>query len=78
MRILVSGPKNQSNPTSLLTAKQIADALCVSQTTVRHWAKSGRIDAVRLPSGAYRFSPEIINQILRSESDAESNNQSCK
>jgi excisionase family DNA binding protein len=53
-----------SNP-ERLTSKQVAEALGVSQSTVRNWSTSGLLKAVRLPSGHRRFYKDDIDRMRR-------------
>lgn len=55
--------------TLLLTVPQVVERLAaagveVSQESVRQWARSGRVTAVRLPSGHYRFRPSDVDALL--------------
>ncbi len=43
-------------PVNHFTVKGVADYCLVSKVTVRRWIKSGRLPAIRLPSGHYRIS----------------------
>jgi excisionase family DNA binding protein len=52
----VSGP--------LLTARQVADLLGVSSETVLRWTRRGKLPAVRLPGGALRYRPDILERWL--------------
>ncbi len=48
-----------------LTIPEAAVALDVSESSVRRWARSGRITVNRLPSGRVRIPAEVIAEILR-------------
>jgi excisionase family DNA binding protein len=39
-----------------IKVKEIASYCMVSKTTVRRWIESGKLQAIRLPSGHYRIS----------------------
>ncbi len=43
-------------PVNHITVKGVADYCLVSKVTVRRWIKSGKLSAIRLPSGHYRIS----------------------
>lgn len=38
-----------------LTAGEVADRVGVSTETIRRWAREGKVDYFRLPSGSMRF-----------------------
>ena len=40
----------------LLTVRDVADRLQVARSTVLRWVASGSLPAIRMPSGALRFS----------------------
>jgi excisionase family DNA binding protein len=48
----------------LLTASEVANMLSVHRSTVVRWANEGRIKAVSLPNGRYKFHREDIEAIL--------------
>lgn len=48
----------------LFTAREVADAVKVQESTVITWARSGKIESVTLPSGHRRFKREVIDAIL--------------
>lgn len=50
----------------LLTTTEAAEMLRVEAATVRRWAADGKIPAVTLPSGQYRFYRSEIQAILAS------------
>lgn len=57
----------------LLTTFEVAAVLRVEATTVRRWVSEGKIPAVTLPGGNYRFYQSDIDEILvarRTESAA--------
>ena len=43
-----------------LTASQVAERFLVSEETAREWAQSGKVPAMKLPGGQYRFRREDI------------------
>jgi excisionase family DNA binding protein len=49
----------------LLTTRDVADILEVTDETIRRWVAEGRIRHVRLPSGQIRFEPDDIADIRR-------------
>lgn len=49
----------------MLSMKEAAARLGVSQKTLRRWADVGRVPVVRLPSGYRRFTVEMIEQVER-------------
>ena len=46
--------------------KDIASYCMVSKTTVRRWIESGKMQAIRLPSGHYRISQVDYRSFLKS------------
>jgi len=57
---------------SLLAPKEAAERLSVSVRTLTRWATQGDIDAVKLPSGRYKYDPAVIDQIRASGTKAAS------
>jgi excisionase family DNA binding protein len=53
--------------TTLLTPAEAARLLRVSTKTVARWAKDGRIEFVRLPSGHIRIPTEAVTRIATPE-----------
>jgi excisionase family DNA binding protein len=49
----------------LLTARQVADRLCVSPETVLRWTRRGELPAIRLPGGAIRFRADEVEGWLQ-------------
>ena len=53
---------------ALLTVPEVAQHLCVTDTTVRKWIKEGKLEAVALPHGRkctrYRVRRETLHLIL--------------
>lgn len=47
-----------------LSIPEAADALGVSETSVRRWVKSGRLKAIRLPSGRRKIRRAEVEAIL--------------
>ena len=49
----------------LLTARELADRLCVSTGALLRWTRDGKVpSAVKLPSGAIRYIPEKTDEWL--------------
>ena len=48
----------------MLTASEVASMLSVSSGTVRRWALTDQIPAIRLPSGVFRFQRQDIEALL--------------
>ena len=48
----------------LLTARQLAGELDVSSETVLRWTRRGEVPAIRLPSGALRYSRDALDAWL--------------
>lgn len=46
-----------------LTAVEVAERLQVTPETARDWARTGKVPAIQLPSGHYRFRAEDIDAI---------------
>jgi excisionase family DNA binding protein len=55
---------------ALLVQQEVADLLRVEPRTVRRWAREGKIPAVKLPSGEYRFRREDVDDLIESGSAA--------
>jgi excisionase family DNA binding protein len=53
-------------PPTLLTTKEVADYLRVSQATVLRWCKNGQLPAVRI-GRQWRISKEHLDLILAGE-----------
>jgi excisionase family DNA binding protein len=51
----------------LLRPGQVAEMLNLDAKTVTRWAKAGRINAVRLPSGHRRYRQAEVEAIARGE-----------
>ena len=48
----------------LLTARDVAELLGVSSETILRWSRTGKLPAIRLPSGAIRFRPDQLDAWL--------------
>jgi excisionase family DNA binding protein len=48
----------------LLTVRELAGRLGVSTGALLRWTRAGQVPAVKLPSGAVRYSPERIDAWL--------------
>ena len=55
---------HKSQVTPLIDTGAAARMLAVSPDTVRRWAKNGKISAVALPSGRFRFRRADIEALL--------------
>jgi len=57
-------PRNQKSREEFLTARQLADILQVSESTVRRLAGTGRIPAIRLTPRLIRFHLPAVRDAL--------------
>lgn len=53
---------------ALLTTAEVAKEFRVHQKTVRQWVDTGKLPAITLPGGIFRYRREDIEAILRGES----------
>lgn len=51
--------------TNLLTVNEVAALLNVQPRTLRLWIKNGKLSAIKLPSGDWRFREEFIENWLK-------------
>lgn len=56
----------------LLTVPQVVERLArlgieVTEETIRHWARTRKVDHVRLPSGRFLFDPQVVDAIADPE-----------
>ena len=58
-------PRMAQNASTLIRTGEAARRLGVDASTLRRWASTGLIKAVRTPSGEYRFRPAEIDKALR-------------
>lgn len=56
-----------TQPSPYLTATEVAERFRISPESVREWARTEKVPAVRLPGGHYRFRLEDIEAIERGE-----------
>jgi excisionase family DNA binding protein len=49
---------------SLLTTKEVAALLRVSQATVARWVRLDQLPAIRLPSGQLRIRRQDVDQLM--------------
>ena len=61
----VTRPPTPPRSPDLLTLREAADALRVTESTARRWAKAGRVPAVRLPgpNGKLLIPREAVEQL---------------
>lgn len=52
-----------------MDTEQVADALGVTQKTVRRWANKGLLPVVRIGRGFLRFRRDMIMEILRGQTN---------
>jgi excisionase family DNA binding protein len=52
-------------PPRLLTYREFAEALGVSERTVFEWVKTGAVKAVRLGPKCVRFNPDERDRVMR-------------
>lgn len=50
-----------------MDTEQVADALGVTQKTVRRWASEGLLPVVRIGRGFLRFRRDVIMEVLRGQ-----------
>ena len=67
MRVNVKIAEKESNKAMQtgITVKDIASYCLVSRSTVRRWAKDGRLSAMKLPSGHFRITVEDFRDFLK-------------
>lgn len=53
-----------SDEDELLTAKEVAKHLRVTEGTVRRWIRQKKIETVSLPGGGYRIKKSVVDAIL--------------
>jgi excisionase family DNA binding protein len=53
-----------------LTAEQVAERFEITTETARAWARTGKVPAIKLPGGHYRFRRSDIEAIERGETPA--------
>lgn len=54
---------------TLLTAVEVAEEFRLDPATVRRWAREGKIERIKLPSGLYRFRRGDIEAILAGDAE---------
>jgi len=62
--------KSKEKPPELLTKKEVAHMLKISQTTVHNWTKTGELTAHFIGSRRYYKRNEIINKHLKTIDNA--------
>lgn len=55
----------------LLTARELGEQLGVSTETVLRWTRRGELPAIRLPGGAIRYRPDVLDRWLEAHSTAD-------
>ena len=60
-------PTENAKMTELLAAAQLAERLKVRPSTVREWAKTGRIPEIRISAKVRRFHPAEVEAVLRQQ-----------
>jgi excisionase family DNA binding protein len=53
----------------LLRTSEVAELFQVSQRTVTAWARSGRIESIRMPGGHWRFPRRSVRAVLDSRTE---------
>lgn len=56
-----------TQPSPYLTASEVAERFDITPESVRAWARTKKVPAIRLPGGRYRFRREDIDAIERGE-----------
>jgi excisionase family DNA binding protein len=64
-------PNREEAREEFLTARQLAEVLQVSESTVRRLARDGRIPCVRLTPRLLRFNPKAVFRALDGDSNAQ-------
>ena len=59
--------QGEQEPGRLLTARRVAERLCVSTETVLRWTRTGALRGFRMPGGALRYSADEIEDWLRAQ-----------
>lgn len=49
----------------LLTAREAASIVGVSEDTLWRWIRCGKIEAIKLPTGRVRISEDVVKKILQ-------------
>lgn len=52
----------------LLTAREVAETLALTTETVLSWQRTGKLPAIRLPSGQIRFRADELDEWLAERS----------
>jgi excisionase family DNA binding protein len=58
-------PRGDQDPNVYLTRAEAAAEVRVSLGTITNWVRTGRLQAVRTPTGAYRIRRRWLNDALR-------------
>jgi excisionase family DNA binding protein len=56
-------------PDALLTSRDLTSRLNISHQTICKWTAQGKLPALRLPNGAYRYRKEDIDAWLAARSN---------
>jgi excisionase family DNA binding protein len=51
----------------LIGSSEAARLLCVDRDTIRRWAKTGKLNSIKMPSGTRKFRRADIEEILSGE-----------
>jgi excisionase family DNA binding protein len=62
---------NDSEPLTLLTAREAANYLRVSMSTLRRMERRGQLSSLRIPGGHRRYTLEMLNSCLVYTGNAE-------
>ena len=54
-------------PSKLISSKEARERLGVSPATIRRWARTGKIRAIRTPGGHFRFDSATIEALASQE-----------
>ena len=54
---------------TLITSRQLAEELSISYQTMCAWSKAGKVPAIRMPDGSWRYHREAIDAWLASRSN---------
>jgi excisionase family DNA binding protein len=70
IRQAVSTAQRSDQPPGLLSVREVAAYLGVSERTVRRWEGEGRLVSLRLSTGTIRFTRAAVTSLIRGHGSA--------